>query len=394
MQFTWVSFISSVALDTIGNRVDVAIQRAQSNLLRLQHPDGHWAGELFVDSTLCSDYVAYMHWAGEHDPVLEEKCIAHIMRRQLPDGGWNIYEGGPSELNASVKAYFALKLAGHTPSAPHMHEARACILRLGGIPRMNTYAKLYLALLGQFPWKYLPTVPAEMIFFPNWLFFNIHELSSWSRAMLMPLAILNHYKPTRQLAPEKQLHELYPAGTEKTNLGLDWTRRKLTWPNFFLVCDRLLKLVHHLPWRPWRAMALKECEEWMVSHMGEGSDGLAAIFPAMLNSMIALKTLGYEKNHPVLAKADRDFAGLFVDDPQDFRIQPCLSPVWDTAINLIALIESGLDPQREEVQRAAQWLSDREVRRAGDWCVKTPAWSQAVGLLNSTTTSFPIPTTR
>src|SRR3954464_9097124 len=145
-----------------------AIAAGQQNLLRLQRDDGHWCGELFVDSTLCSDYVLFMHWADEVDAVLEEKCVAHIRVRQLDDGGWNIYEGGPSEVSACVKAYFALKLAGNLPSDPWMREARACILRLGGIPRMNTYAKLYLALLGQFPWKFLPTVPAEMIFFPRW----------------------------------------------------------------------------------------------------------------------------------------------------------------------------------------------------------------------------------
>jgi squalene-hopene/tetraprenyl-beta-curcumene cyclase len=365
-----VTFIH--AAEPTEDRLSAAIRRAQANLLRLQHADGHWCGELFVDATLCADYIAYQHWAGAVDPVLEEKCAAHVRRRQLPDGGWSLYEGGPSEVNASVKAYFALKLAGHAPSQPHMQEARACILRLGGIPRMNTYAKLYLALLGQFPWKYLPTVPAEMIFFPRWCFFNVHELSSWSRAMLMPLAILNHYKPTRQLPPELHLHELYPAGTEQGDLGLAWRRPRLSWPNFFLVCDRLLKLLHKLPWKPWRGRALKMCEQWMVARMGEGSDGLAAIFPAMLNALIALKTLGYADDHPLLAKARRDFEGLFVDDPQDFRIQPCLSPVWDTAINLIALLDSGVDPQRSEIQRAAQWLAAREVRTPGDWCVRNP----------------------
>ena len=179
-----------------------AISKAQENLLRLQHADGYWVGELFVDSTLCSDYVLFMHWADEVDPVLQEKCVAHIRRRQIADGGWNIYEGGPSEVNATVKGYFALKLAGHAPTQPWMQEARACVLRLGGIPQMNTYSKLYLALLGQFPWKYLPTVPVEMIFMPEWFFFSIYKMSSWSRAMLIPLAILNHHKPSRALSAD------------------------------------------------------------------------------------------------------------------------------------------------------------------------------------------------
>jgi squalene-hopene/tetraprenyl-beta-curcumene cyclase len=352
--------------------LETGIQRAQQNLLRLQNPEGYWVGELIVDSTLCSDYVLYMHWDDSIDPVLQEKCVAHIRRRQLPDGGWNIYEGGPSEINASVKAYFALKLAGHSPNAPWMQEARATILRLGGIPQMNTYAKLYLALLGQFPWKYLPTIPVELVLFPNWLFFNIYEMSSWSRGMLIPLAIINHFKPTRQLPAEKQLHELYPVGTEQKDFSLQRDERLLTWRNFFLRCDSALKFLHKSSWKPLRQRALKAAEAWMVERMGEGSDGLAAVFPAMLNSIIALKVLGYNNEHPLLKKAVNDFEGLFVDDPEDFRIQPCLSPVWDTAINIIALGESGLGASHPALVRAAQWLEQKEVRIMGDWVYKNP----------------------
>lgn len=344
-----------------------AISRAQQNLLHLQHPDGYWCGELIVDSTLCSDYVLYMHWAGAVDPVLEEKCVQHIRRRQLPDGGWNIYEGGPSEVNASVKAYFALKLAGHSPNLPWMHDARAAILRLGGIPRMNTYAKLYLALLGQFPWKYLPAIPVELVLLPDWFFFNIYEMSSWSRAMLMPLAILNHLKPTRQLPADKQLHELYPAGTEQDDLSLPRDRRKLSWRNFFLTATEAFRGLES-PRMDWlRQCALRKAVEWMKERMGKGSDGLAAVFPAMLNSIIALEALGHADSDPLLAKALRDFSELFVDDPEDFRIQPCLSPVWDTAINLIALVESGCDPSHAAIQQAARWLVEKEVQFVGDW---------------------------
>jgi len=344
-----------------------AISKAQENLLRLQHGDGYWVGELFVDSTLCSDYVLFMHWADEVDLVLQEKCVAHIRRRQLADGGWNIYEGGPSEVNATVKAYFALKLAGHAPAQPWMQEARACVLRLGGIPQMNTYSKLYLALLGQFPWKYLPTVPVEMVFMPEWFFFSIYKMSSWSRAMLIPLALLNHHKPTRALPADKQLHELYPVGSEQDFLGMSRSGRRFSWPNFFLVCDAVLKLLHKLPWKPGRQTALASAEAWMTERMGDGSDGLGAIFPAMLNSLIALKALGYKTDHPLYAKAKRDFEGLFVDDPGDFRIQPCLSPVWDTAINLIALRESGVPTEAAPIQSAARWLAAKEVRICGDW---------------------------
>ena len=344
------------------------VARAQENLLRLQRPDGHWEGELLVDSTLCSDYVLFMHWLGRVDEVLQAGCVAHIRRRQLPDGGWNIFIGGPSEINASVKAYFALKLAGDSPNDPWMREARANILRLGGIPQMNTFAKLYLALMGQFPWKDLPTIPSEIFLFPKWFFFNLYEMSSWSRTIIAPLAILNHYKPVRTLPADRQLHELYPAGLENTDLSLKKESRFWTWKNFFLRCDRLLKFYDRLPVHPLRQRALKAAENWMVERMGEGSEGLSAIFPAMLNAMMALRVLGYGEEHPLVRKADQDFAGLFVRDPGDFRIQPCLSPVWDTAITTIALAESGLK-NHPALERAAAWLEKKEVRFAADWAV-------------------------
>jgi len=352
--------------------ISAAIRRAQENLLQQQHPDGHWCGELIVDSTLCSDFVLFMHWFGEVDHELQQRSVRHILKRQLPNGGWNNYYGGPSEINASVKAYFALKLAGCSPELPFMRDARATIMRLGGIPHMNTFSKLYLALLGQFPWKYLPTIPVEMALLPSWAPFHIYKMSSWSRAMLVPLAVINHFKPTRVLPGDKQLHELYPLGTEHKDFRLSRDQRFFTWRNFFLTVDDVLKFLHPLNFRPMRQRALGEAERWILERIGEGSDGLATVFPAMLNCLIALRALGYTKNNPIYAKAAKNFAGLFVDDPEDFRIQPCLSPVWDTAINIISLAESGLDPDHPQLQSAARWLINREVRIRGDWAVNNP----------------------
>jgi squalene-hopene/tetraprenyl-beta-curcumene cyclase len=352
--------------------ISEAIRRAQENLLRQQKTDGHWCGELIVDSTLCSDYVLFMHWCGEVDGRLQQQCVRHILKRQLPDGGWNIYHGGPSEINASVKAYFALKLAGCSADAPFMQEARANIMRLGGIPQMNTFSKLYLALLGQFPWKYLPTIPVEMVLLPSWAPFHMHKMSSWSRAMLVPLAIINHFKPTRVLPGEKQLHELYPLGTEQSDLRLPRNEPFWTWRNFFLRVDDVLKFLHPLRFRPMRRRALEEAERWMLERIGKGSDGLAAVYPAMLNCLIALRSLGYSKTNPVYVKAEKDFTGLFVYDSEDFRIQPCLSPVWDTAINIISLVESGVSPEHPALQKSADWLVNKEVRIRGDWAVNNP----------------------
>ena len=352
--------------------VDSAVLRSQENLLRLQNPDGHWEGELIVDATLCCDYVLYMHWCGSADAALQHKCAEHIRRKQLADGGWNIFVGGPSEINASIKAYFALKLAGDSPNADWMLEARANILRLGGIPQMNTYGRLYLALLGQFPWQYVPTIPPEIFLLPRWFFFNLYEMSAWSRTIIAPLTILNHYKPTRTLPAAMQLHELYPAGLENTDLSLKKENRFWAWQIFFLRCDRLLKFYNKLPIHPLRRRALEAAKAWMVERMGEGSDGLSAIFPAMLNGMMALRVLGYPPDHPLVSKADRDFAGLFVDGADGFRIQPCLSPVWDTAITTIALAESGLSADHPALARAADWLESKEVRFKGDWAVRIP----------------------
>lgn len=350
--------------------VDDAIRTSQEYLLSIQREDGHWEEELTVDSTLCSDYIIYMHWCGKVDETLQEKCANHIRRRQLPDGGWNIYVDGPSEINASVKGYFALKLAGDSPNAAWMREARANVLRLGGIPAMNTYGKLYLGLLGQFPWKYLPTIPPEIFLFPRWFFFNIYEMSSWSRPILAPLTVLNHFKPIRHLPAAMQLHELYPAGMENTDLSLKKDSRFWAWKNFFLRCDWVLKIYDKLPIHPLRQRAMKEVERWMTERMDEGSEGLAAIFPAMLNAMMALRALGYGDDHPLVQKADRDFAGLFMEEGDDFRIQPCLSPVWDSAITTIALGESGLPNNHPALVRAADWIEKREVRFQGDWQIK------------------------
>ncbi|MBV9618395.1 MAG: squalene--hopene cyclase, partial [Verrucomicrobia bacterium] len=207
----------------------------------------------------------------------------------------------------------------------------------------------------------------EMTLLPTWSPFHIYKMSSWSRAMLIPLAIINHFKPTRSLPGNKQLHELYPLGTEQSDLRLPRSERFWTWRNFFLRLNDVMKILHPLRIRPTRQRALEEAERWMLERIGEGSDGLAAVFPAMLNCLIALRVLGYPKDHPAYKKAAQDFAGLFVDDPEDFRIQPCLSPVWDTAINLISLAESGLPADDPALRRAAKWLLDKEVRIRGDW---------------------------
>jgi len=347
-------------------RILPALGKAQQNLISLQSSDGYWLGELVVDATLCADYVTFMHWAKDVDPVVEQKCVDHILARQLVDGGWNIYPEGPSEVNATVKAYFALKLAGLSPEDPRMTKARERARLLGGIEQTNTYARLYLALLGQVPWGAIPTIPVEFLLLPKWSPVHLHAVSSWTRGMVVPLAIINHYKLTRELPEHLGIRELYLHPDKVPALKASGPKK------FFILIDRLLKQMEAREILPFRRVALEQAKQWLLERIGDGCSGLSAIFPAMLNALIALRCLGYTKNHPVYKNADADFRELFVEDETGFRIQPCLSPVWDTAITLLALCRSGVDSSEEPVRKATQWLVDREIRIAGDWVVRNP----------------------
>ncbi len=348
------------------------IERSQRYLLKEQKPEGYWIGELMVDSTLVSDTIAYHHWNGKVDPIWQRKAIHHIFSLQLPDGGWNIYHGGPAEVNATVKGYLALKLAGVPVTDSRMLRARQMALSLGGVPRMNTFSKLYLALLGLFSWDYVPTIPCEIILIGKWFHVNFNEMSNWSRSMLVPLAIINHFKPTRPLVSNVTLNELYPEGYHERDLALPADPGLFTLRNFFLWLDRFHKWVENNRLRPFRKMALRKAERWMLERF-EGTDGLAAIFPAMLNSLIALKALGYGDDHPQVRRAERELKKLEHETENSVRIEPCFSPVWDSAIVLCALAESGVPNDHPALKKAADWLIDREIRFRGDWQYKNPA---------------------
>lgn len=349
-----------------------ALKRSQNYLLSAQKPEGYWVGELMVDSTLVSDMVAYHHWDGSVDKEWQRKAVNHIFSMQLPDGGWNIYHGGPSEVNATIKAYLALKLAGVPVTDPRMLKAREVALHLGGVPRMNTFSKLYLALIGLFPWEYVPTIPCEVLLIGKWFHVNFWDMSNWSRAMLVPLAIINHFKPTRPV--KVTLDELYPEGYHERDLALPPDPDKISFRNFFLWLDRLHKLAewfaeHSI--HPFRKTALKKCEQFMLERF-KGSDGLAAIFPAMLNSVIALKALGYAKDNPILQREERELKRLQHETADDVRIEPCFSPVWDTAIVAICLRESGVPADHPKLKLAGEWLMEKEIRFRGDWHHKNP----------------------
>ena len=350
-----------------------AITRSQAFLLTEQKPEGYWVGELMVDATLVSDTISYHHWRGDVDPAWQRKAANHILRMQLPDGGWNIYHGGPAEVNATIKAYLALKLAGLPITDPRMLRAREMARSLGGVPRMNTFSKLNLALLGLYPWKYVPTIPCEVILIGKWFHVNFHDMSTWTRSMIVPLAIINHFKPTHPV--KVHLDELYPEGYHERDLALAPDPERFTFRNFFLWLDKLHKFAElwaQAGIHPFRRRALKKAEQWMLERF-EGTDGLAAIFPGIVNSLIAMKALGYPDDHPQIKRAEATLAKHAHEDQDTWRVEPCLSPVWDTVITMICLAESGVDPHHPKLVKAAHWVMDREIRFRGDWIYKNTA---------------------
>ena len=360
------------------DQVRAAAKKAADWLLGHQHPDGYWCGELEADVMLEADYIFMHTLLGTGDRGKMERAVNEILRHQNEDGGWSLYPGGPSNINYGVKAYHALKLMGWSQDHPLMVKARASVLSQGGVVECNTFTKLYLCAFGEYDYDACPAIPPEIVLFPNWFYFNIYEISSWSRGILVPLTILYAKKPLKRLPPEQGIGELFLGGREYANLHLRWnTRKPISWRNFFLFWDRLVHAMERVHIRPLRKRALKKAEQWMLERF-EGSDGLGAIYPAILNSIVALRHLGYSLEDPQMIRAMDEFEKLGIDCPDGtpdyptptFRMQPCMSPVWDTAQVVSTLGEAGIARNDERLVRAADWLLSKEVRRKGDWAEK------------------------
>lgn len=359
--------------EKIENKLETSIHKSQRYLLSVQnHVDGHWCGELEADTSLTSEYLMLMHFLGRIDPVKEKKALKFILDNQLPDGGWNIYYNGPSEISVSVKAYFVMKLAGYTEDHPKMKKAKECILKLGGMMECNCFTKIYLAIFGHFDWRGVPTVPVEMIIFPRFFYFNLNEISYWSRCIVIPLSIITAKRPNCKLGDNITLDELYVVPREQVSYRMDRVQGKLTWRNIFLDMADLFKRYEKAPIKFLRNMSIEHAERWILDHLKK-SDGLGAIWPAMVNVVIALKCLGYEESgKPEFEKAIQDIENLAVIDKEQLNIQPCVSPVWDTAWSVVALLESGVPRNHPALIKTGDWLLKKEVRDPGDWQHKNP----------------------
>jgi squalene-hopene/tetraprenyl-beta-curcumene cyclase len=360
-----------------GSDVAGAIERARDLLLSKQHPEGFWCGELEADSMLEADYI-FMHALLESgEPARLRGALAEIFRCQKEDGSWSLYPGGPGNVSLAVKCYFAAKLMGVGAEDPRLAKCRRWVLEHGGVVECNTFTKIYLCSLGQYDYDAVPAIPPEIVLFPSWFYFNIYEISSWSRGILVPLAIIYAKRPFRKIPPEQGIDELFVGGRAGSDLRLKFNRNSIfSWRNFFLVVDRAMHLAEATRIRPARKLALRRAEKWLLERL-ELSDGLGAIYPAMLNAIVALRCLGYAEDHPQVVRARAEFEKLGISGPAapgaseaGFRMQPAVSPVWDTAQAIYALGEAGVERSDARLVKGADWLLSKEVRHKGDWAVK------------------------
>ena len=346
-----------------------ACARTAPTLLAMQKPEGYWVGDLLADSTLESDYVLLQLWLhpprdGEWKPPSWDRiqrARRAILARQKSDGGFDIYPDGPADVNATIKAYIALKLAGLDTHNEPLRRARDAILNLGGLQEANSYVRINLSLFGLYPKRHVPTIPVELALVPGGL---IYEMSSWTRAIVMPLTIIQAKTDTRPVPAGFTLEELVVPGK---SFKLP-KRDRLS--ALFRQLDIALKVWATRGPEMIRRPAIREAEKWILDHT-RNSDGLGAIFPSMMYLIMALDALGYPRDHPDLIQAIRQFEGLLTETPDAFYFQPCVSPVWDTAIAMFALGEMGAVAPAA-MRRAADWFIAKEIRRRGDWSVKRP----------------------
>jgi len=347
-----------------------AIARAQARLLSLQAPDGHWVGALEADTTITAEYLLLGHLIDRVNRRREQKAVQYLRRRQRDDGGFDLFPGGPTNLSATIKAYFAMKMAGVPVSDPAMVRARERILEMGGPLKANVFTKIQLALFGEYDWNGVPAMPVEIMLLPQAFFFNLYEVSYWSRTVIVPLLVIMDRKPVKWLPREQSLDELWPEPREQASLRFPrmpkpFSWRGLLWKSFFIAVDDALKIWERFSPRPFRRRALEAARLWLEERLA-ASGGLGGIYPAMANSILAMRLLGYPDDHPLVLGQLKEVEALAVEDDEELHYQPCPSPVWDTSLAMNALLESGRPPDDPALRRAAEWLVERQVFVAGE----------------------------
>ena len=354
--------------------LDRPIEAATQALLATQRADGHFLFELEADATIPAEYVLLRHYLGEPvDAGLEQKIAVYLRRIQGAHGGWPLFRDGEFDMSATVKAYFALKMIGDQPQAPHMHRAREAIRLRGGAERANVFTRCLLALYGIVPWRAVPEMPVEIMLLPKWFPFHLDKISYWSRTVIVPLLVLMAKKPRAVNAKGVAIDELFLEPPRSLGPTPKAPQQKASWFWFFRGVDNVLRAAEPLFPKRMRTRAIDRAVAWVGERLN-GEDGLGAIFPAMANSVMMYAALGYPQDHPQRAIARQSIEKLLVVHDDEAYCQPCVSPIWDTGLACHALLEAGGERLAAEVKRGLDWLVPMQVLDVrGDWIARRPA---------------------
>ncbi len=352
-----------------GSLLDHVIAEARGALGRRQRADGHWVFDLEADATIPSEYIMLNHYLDEREPGREAELAAYIRSIQEEHGGWPLFHRGDFDMSASVKAYYALKLAGDDINAPHMQRAREAIHARGGAEKANVFTRYALALFGEVPWHAVPVMPVELLLAPSWFPVTIYRISYWSRTVVVPLLILAALKPRAKNPTRTRIQELFltpPLAITRwqSNPTGHWGG------TVFLAIDKVLRWIEpHAP-KGLRKRAIDKALAFFTERLN-GEDGLGAIFPAMANSVMAMEALGFAKDDPKVVTAKLSIKKLLTPGEGKAFCQPCVSPIWDTGLAALAMMEAGESGQ--SMSSCCDWLKDRQILDLkGDWAVKRP----------------------
>ena len=354
----------------IPTQLDMAIYHIQTYLKKCQYADGYWWGKLDSNNTMDAEYLMLSYFLDKVDKEQWRKVTKYILSKQRTDGSWGQYYGSPGDVSTSTECYFALKLAGHSPESDYMQRARNFIISEGGVPQVRVFTKIWLALFDQWDWRGTPNMPPELILMPNWAPFNIYEFSSWARPTIVPLLIVLTRKPVCEVPETANIDELYPQPRHQIDYRLPKPPSILSWATPLYWLDWLMGVYQKLPMHPLRRHAERKTAQWVLDHQ-EADGSWAAIQPPWVYSLIALHNLGFPTDHPVIEKGFKGFQGFAVEEDDDMlSMQGCISPVWDTCLVLLALLESETDQGEPAVQNSARWLLGQQILSGGDWQVR------------------------
>src|SRR5262245_6464967 len=353
--------------------LDRHITAATDAILADQQPDGHWVFELEADATIPAEYVLMVHYFGETpDLELERKIGVYLRRIQGKHDGWPLFHEGDFDMSASVKAYFALKMIGDDINAPHMKRAREAILSRGGGVKSNVFTRALLSLFGVIPWKSVPVMPVEIMLLPKWFPFHLDKISYWARTVIVPLLVLQALKPQAINPRGVNIDELFHQDPKTVGPPHKAPHQKWTWFIGFRLIDIVLRAVEPVMPKGLRKRAINKAVAFVDERLN-GIDGLGAIYPAMENSLKMYAVLGYPADHPNRAIARASLDKLLVIKDDEAYCQPCVSPVWDTALTAHAPLEAGDEKAVAAANRGLDWLKPLQVLDVkGDWIARRP----------------------